>query len=84
MVRSRAQVATRRVTPTPLVDVEKPLPNGDLYIGSFSGGFPHGSGKYLWKDGCMYEGDWETRESFWEREILMAKRSDLRRRVQIR
>ncbi|CAH2033577.1 unnamed protein product [Thlaspi arvense] len=59
MVRSRSQVATRRVTPTPLVDVEKPLPNGDLYLGSFSGGFPHGSGKYLWKDGCMYEGDWK-------------------------
>ncbi|CAH8253140.1 unnamed protein product [Arabidopsis lyrata] len=47
MVRSRSQGTTRRVTPTPLVDVEKPLPNGDLYIGSFSGGFPHGSGKYL-------------------------------------
>jgi 1-phosphatidylinositol-4-phosphate 5-kinase len=59
MVRSRSQGTTRRVTPTPLVDVEKPLPNGDLYIGSFSGGFPHGSGKYLWKDGCMYEGDWK-------------------------
>ncbi|XP_024018111.1 LOW QUALITY PROTEIN: phosphatidylinositol 4-phosphate 5-kinase 1 [Morus notabilis] len=38
--------------------VEKALPNGDLYIGSFSGSVPHGSGKYLWTDGCMYEGDW--------------------------
>ncbi|KVH99445.1 MORN motif-containing protein [Cynara cardunculus var. scolymus] len=38
---------------------EKHLPNGDLYIGSFSGNVPHGSGKYLWSDGCMYEGDWK-------------------------
>ncbi|XP_022980942.1 phosphatidylinositol 4-phosphate 5-kinase 1-like [Cucurbita maxima] len=38
--------------------VEKPLPNGDLYTGSFSGGVPHGLGKYLWTDGCMYEGEW--------------------------
>lgn len=60
MTRSRSQVATRRVTPTPPpLEIEKPLPNGDLYIGSFSGGFPHGSGKYLWSDGCMYEGEWK-------------------------
>ncbi|CAI0395544.1 unnamed protein product [Linum tenue] len=38
--------------------VEKHLPNGDLYLGSFSGNAPHGSGKYLWADGCMYEGEW--------------------------
>ncbi|KAL6962100.1 1-phosphatidylinositol-4-phosphate 5-kinase [Sarracenia purpurea var. burkii] len=71
--RSRAQSATRRVTPTTTADtaavtvsvattsatVEKPLPNGDLYIGSFSGNVPHGSGKYLWTDGCMYEGEWK-------------------------
>ncbi|XP_044510621.1 phosphatidylinositol 4-phosphate 5-kinase 1-like [Mangifera indica] len=38
--------------------IEKPLPNGDLYIGSFSCNSPHGSGKYLWTDGCMYEGEW--------------------------
>ncbi|CAH8313017.1 unnamed protein product [Eruca vesicaria subsp. sativa] len=59
MVRSKSQGATRRVTPTPPPpDVEKPLPNGDLYTGTFSGGFPNGSGKYLWSDGCMYEGEW--------------------------
>lgn len=69
--RGRSQAATRRVTPTiHLVDagptlfpgvltVEKPLPNGDLYIGNFSANVPHGSGKYLWTDGCMYEGDWK-------------------------
>ncbi|GLT70872.1 hypothetical protein SLA2020_429250 [Shorea laevis] len=71
--RSRSQGGTRRVTPTtltnspaltagnacgPSVSVEKGLPNGDLYIGSFAGSAPHGSGKYLWTDGCMYEGDW--------------------------
>ncbi|KAF5442466.1 hypothetical protein F2P56_035119 [Juglans regia] len=71
--RSRYQAATRRVTPTTLTtspaltasvasasasEVEKALPNGDLYMGSFAGSAPHGSGKYLWSDGCMYEGDW--------------------------
>ncbi|OAY58225.1 phosphatidylinositol 4-phosphate 5-kinase 1 [Manihot esculenta] len=69
--RARSQSATRRVTPTTTgaggvdtsndggsIAVEKLLPNGDLYIGSFSGNAPHGSGKYLWTDGCMYEGEW--------------------------
>ncbi|KAL3504088.1 hypothetical protein ACH5RR_033929 [Cinchona calisaya] len=40
-------------------NLEKHLPNGDLYRGTFSGNSPHGSGKYLWKDGCMYEGEWK-------------------------
>ncbi|WOL14200.1 phosphatidylinositol 4-phosphate 5-kinase 1-like [Canna indica] len=59
----------RRVTPTvepadseealeATAVVEKVLPNGDLYTGGFSGGAPHGQGKYLWADGCMYEGEW--------------------------
>ena len=42
--------------PPPMADgspaTEKHLPNGDLYIKSFSGNVPHGSGKYLWSDGC--------------------------------
>ncbi|XP_010544414.1 PREDICTED: phosphatidylinositol 4-phosphate 5-kinase 1-like [Tarenaya hassleriana] len=63
MVRSRSQAGNRRVAPTYVGDakgeVEKKLPNGDLYAGGFSGGVPHGSGKYLWKDGCMYEGEWK-------------------------
>ncbi|XP_031390516.1 phosphatidylinositol 4-phosphate 5-kinase 2 [Punica granatum] len=58
----RSQPGTRRVTPTTTsvssAAVERLLPNGDLYIGSFSGNVPHGSGKYLWADGCMYEGEW--------------------------
>ncbi|CAN1175455.1 Phosphatidylinositol 4-phosphate 5-kinase 1 [Linum perenne] len=69
VVRPRSQSATRRVTPTTtppttaaegggVLTVEKHLPNGDLYTGSFSGNAPHGSGKYLWADGCMYEGEW--------------------------
>ncbi|KAK8552563.1 hypothetical protein V6N12_041151 [Hibiscus sabdariffa] len=55
---------SRRVTPTTATTagedaaIEKALPNGDIYTGSFSGNAPHGSGKYLWKDGCMYEGEW--------------------------
>ncbi|KAG6774195.1 hypothetical protein POTOM_021546 [Populus tomentosa] len=65
--RARSQSSTRRVTPATTVvtassssgtTVEKHLPNGDLYIGSFSGHAPHGSGKYIWTDGCMYEGEW--------------------------
>ncbi|PNT48651.2 hypothetical protein POPTR_002G088100v4 [Populus trichocarpa] len=71
VTRARSQSATRRVTPatTPTtavattsisseITVEKQLPNGDLYVGSFSGHAPHGSGKYVWTDGCMYEGEW--------------------------
>ncbi|XP_061357970.1 phosphatidylinositol 4-phosphate 5-kinase 2-like [Gastrolobium bilobum] len=67
--RSRSQSGTRRVTPTPtpttlaIIEpcsrVEEVLPNGDFYMGSFSGNVPNGSGKYLWRDGCMYEGEWK-------------------------
>ncbi|CAA7401546.1 unnamed protein product [Spirodela intermedia] len=62
--RSRSLAAARRVAPTTEKEaaeatvVEKALPNGDLYLGSFSGNVPHGVGKYLWSDGCMYEGEW--------------------------
>ncbi|KAM7260426.1 hypothetical protein ACFE04_016167 [Oxalis oulophora] len=48
----------RRVTPTSTTETEKLLPNGDLYMGCFAGTLPHGSGRYLWHDGCMYEGEW--------------------------
>ncbi|RWR78604.1 phosphatidylinositol 4-phosphate 5-kinase 1-like protein [Cinnamomum micranthum f. kanehirae] len=67
VVRTRSQAASRRVTPAPTAPttadrnhhrVEKLLPNGDLYTGTFAGNAPHGAGKYLWKDGCMYEGEW--------------------------
>ncbi|MQL77907.1 hypothetical protein Taro_010322 [Colocasia esculenta] len=37
---------------------ERLLPNGDFYTGLWSGNLPHGTGKYLWTDGCMYEGEW--------------------------
>ncbi|CAL0305529.1 unnamed protein product [Lupinus luteus] len=60
--RTRSQTAVRKVTPTTEPDVttvEKILPNGDYYMGSFSFNAPHGSGKYLWTDGCMYEGEWK-------------------------
>jgi len=39
-------------------NIEKLLPNGDFYTGQWSNNFPHGTGKYLWTDGCMYEGEW--------------------------
>ncbi|TVU47009.1 hypothetical protein EJB05_06585, partial [Eragrostis curvula] len=39
-------------------ELERVLPNGDLYRGQWRGAVPHGAGKYLWVDGCMYEGEW--------------------------
>ncbi|CAI9787023.1 unnamed protein product [Fraxinus pennsylvanica] len=39
--------------------IEKRIHNGDLYIGTLVNNTPHGSGKYLWKDGCIYKGDWK-------------------------
>nr|POE59687.1 phosphatidylinositol 4-phosphate 5-kinase 1 [Quercus suber] len=68
VVRSRSQVgSTRRAMPTTLTSspsliaavnvgvivAKKPLANRDPYIGGLSGNAPHGSGKYLWTDGCM-------------------------------
>ena len=54
----RSRSLARRVAPTEAMTVERPLHNGDLYAGSFSGGVPHGVGKYTWSDGCTYEGEW--------------------------
>lgn len=34
------------------------LPNGESYSGSLLGSVPEGSGKYIWSDGCKYEGEW--------------------------
>ncbi|XP_010267271.1 PREDICTED: phosphatidylinositol 4-phosphate 5-kinase 9-like [Nelumbo nucifera] len=34
------------------------LPNGESYSGSLLGNMPEGSGKYVWADGCVYEGEW--------------------------
>lgn len=34
------------------------LPNGDKYCGTPLGNMPEGSGKYIWSDGCIYEGEW--------------------------
>ncbi|KAG6517526.1 phosphatidylinositol 4-phosphate 5-kinase 9-like [Zingiber officinale] len=34
------------------------LLNGDKYMGTLLGNMPEGSGKYIWSDGCMYEGEW--------------------------
>ncbi|KAM0071636.1 putative 1-phosphatidylinositol-4-phosphate 5-kinase [Helianthus debilis subsp. tardiflorus] len=42
-----------------LVHVEKIFSNGDIYMGQWVvENCPHGSGKYLWADGCMYFGEW--------------------------
>ncbi|KAI3857935.1 hypothetical protein MKW98_011201 [Papaver atlanticum] len=37
---------------------ERFLSNGDFYTGQLSDNYPHGTGKYLWIDGCMYMGEW--------------------------
>ncbi|KAJ8754158.1 hypothetical protein K2173_002057 [Erythroxylum novogranatense] len=34
------------------------LPNGESYFGSLLGSVPEGNGKYVWLDGCVYEGKW--------------------------
>lgn len=60
-MRTQSQAASRRVTPTPTTattdchpdHVEKLLPNGDLFTGTFAGNSPHGTGKYLWKGGYL-------------------------------
>ncbi|GAB2277666.1 Phosphatidylinositol 4-phosphate 5-kinase 1 [Dionaea muscipula] len=67
---NRAQPGLRRIAPAISTSsipglipgcrtVERVLPNGDLYTGTFLGNAPHGAGKYLWADGCMYEGEWK-------------------------
>ncbi|GMG99559.1 hypothetical protein Nepgr_001399 [Nepenthes gracilis] len=60
------QTGLRRVAPTissSTLSGERFLPNGDLYTGTFLGNIPHGTGKYLWADGCMYEGEWKRGEA---------------------
>lgn len=37
---------------------ELSLPNGESYSGSLLGNIPEGRGKYVWSDGCVYEGEW--------------------------
>uniref|UniRef100_A0A7N0UDF3 1-phosphatidylinositol-4-phosphate 5-kinase n=1 Tax=Kalanchoe fedtschenkoi TaxID=63787 RepID=A0A7N0UDF3_KALFE len=34
------------------------LPNGESYSGSLLGDVPEGPGRYVWSDGCVYEGEW--------------------------
>ncbi|KAK1294045.1 Phosphatidylinositol 4-phosphate 5-kinase 6 [Acorus calamus] len=46
-------------SPDHLHHEERLLANGDFYTGQWSAAdVPHGVGKYLWTDGCMYEGEW--------------------------
>jgi 1-phosphatidylinositol-4-phosphate 5-kinase len=37
---------------------ELSLPNGESYSGSLLGNVPEGQGKYVWSDGCVYDGEW--------------------------
>ncbi|KAJ4979566.1 hypothetical protein NE237_010346 [Protea cynaroides] len=36
------------------------LLNGESYSGSLLGNMPEGSGKYVWSDGCVYDGEWRS------------------------
>ncbi|OVA19773.1 Phosphatidylinositol-4-phosphate 5-kinase [Macleaya cordata] len=45
-------------TMSEIYHAERFLSNGDFYTGHLSDNFPHGTGKYLWTDGCMYMGEW--------------------------
>ncbi|KAJ6848193.1 phosphatidylinositol 4-phosphate 5-kinase 1-like [Iris pallida] len=38
---------------------EKVLSNGDVYAGNFVGRLPCGTGKYIWVDETVYEGEWD-------------------------
>ena len=44
--------------------MENALPNGDLYMGSAMENVLHGLGKYLFIDGCMYEGEWRRGKAY--------------------
>jgi len=66
--RSRSHFSSRKISPTSITiefektkrTAKKHLPNGDSYMGTFSGNnTPNGSGKYTWNDGCIYEGEWK-------------------------
>ncbi|KAL8152870.1 hypothetical protein V2J09_010630 [Rumex salicifolius] len=35
------------------------LPNGESYSGTLLGHTPEGAGKYIWSDGCIYDGEWK-------------------------
>ncbi|WJX53790.1 Phosphatidylinositol 4-phosphate 5-kinase 2 [Trifolium repens] len=52
--------SSRRITPENHTSTteNKPLPNGDVYTGDLLKNAPHGTGKYIWSDGCIYEGQW--------------------------
>ncbi|CAL0330056.1 unnamed protein product [Lupinus luteus] len=50
---------SRRVTPTVSPSSSSNAVNGDIYTGTLSGNTPHGTGKYVWCDRCMYEGEWK-------------------------
>ncbi|KAL8125193.1 phosphatidylinositol 4-phosphate 5-kinase 1-like [Apium graveolens] len=58
--RSRSQATTRRVRPTLCRSSGAAETwseaKGDMYMGKLSG---NGLGKYLWSDGCVYEGEWK-------------------------
>ncbi|XP_068642608.1 phosphatidylinositol 4-phosphate 5-kinase 9 [Aristolochia californica] len=38
---------------------ELSLPNREFYSGTLLGNMPEGTGKYIWSDGCIYEGEWK-------------------------
>eukprot|EP00892_Ulva_mutabilis_P006728 jgi/Ulvmu1/4427/UM002_0152.1 len=41
------------------VQESKRFPNGDVYVGGWQNGLPHGEGVYKWADGSEYAGAWQ-------------------------
>ncbi|KAI7725026.1 hypothetical protein M8C21_029797 [Ambrosia artemisiifolia] len=54
---------TNGETPRSSIVWEVELPNGEFYSGCLDGNVPEGSGKYVWTNGCRYEGEW--RRGMW-------------------
>lgn len=63
---SVCQVLLQQIAGTYAGECKKGLADGmgkaqgiDLYEGCFKKGYPEGHGKYTWKDGTSFEGEWE-------------------------
>ncbi|XP_076938925.1 phosphatidylinositol 4-phosphate 5-kinase 9-like [Bidens hawaiensis] len=55
---TNGEISRSSTEPIPLRFEEFTLPNEEYYSGSLLGNVPEGSGKYVWTNGCTYEGEW--------------------------
>ena len=63
----QCKVLLQEISETYIGDCKDGLAHGkgvakgvDSYEGRFKNGLPHGTGKYIWKDGSYYEGNWRN------------------------